>query len=560
MVPAGEAASRPDLSGVDFAATVGLLSTAIVVTDLSGHLLYANRRAEETFGWTGQALVGSRIADISGVEVSDATATEIANALREHRSWEGEFELRRRDGTVVAVSVTDSGLYGSDGSLIGVVSCVTDVTENRQSIERLVSEAQALRFLLDASTIVSSATSFNECLSRLTSLAVPLLGDLCFVDIIADGDVRRPIVVHADPAKAELAGRLTEYAPRISGPGPTAQVLRTGLGLMMADIDDAALRQSSIDDEHYRLCKEIGFSSCMCVPLKVRGRITGALTLVSAGSGRRFARQDLALMEDLAGRVAHVVDNARALSDQARVARSLQATLLPRTLPEVPGLRLTAAYRAAGEGLVVGGDFYDVFPVARRSWAIAIGDVSGRGADAAAVTGLVRNTLHAAGPHHRDPAALLTAAGLALYDDDTSPERFCTAACVVWQPRRPGRITHASAAHPDVVILRPDGRIDRLGPTGLPLGLFAESHTRSTGCDVGPGDLMVLYTDGITEARDAAGHQYGDDGIAAALRDCAGATADDVVEALLTGVGRHSADELGDDLAVLVVGWLPPVE
>ena len=144
-------------------------------------------------------------------------------------------------------------------------------------------------------------------------------------------------------------------------------------------------------------------------------------------------------------------------------------------------------------------------------------------------------------------------------DEDGPPERFCTAACVVWQPRRPDRIAHASAGHPDVVLVRTDGRIDRLGSGGLPLGMFAELGIRSSGAVVAPGDLMVLFTDGVTEARDRAGHLFGDEGVNDALSDCAGRPPDETAETLLAAVERHSVGRLGDDLALLVVGWQPTV-
>src|SRR5262249_55376463 len=151
------------------------------------------------------------------------------------------------------------------------------------------------------------------------------------------------------------------------------------------------------------------FTSYMCVPLEARGRVLGALTLVSSGTGRRFGAPDLALAEEFGRRAGLALDNARLYSERDYVARSLQSSLLPPTLPAIAGARVTARYQAAGEGNEVGGDFYHVFQVDERAWWFIIGDVSGKGPEAAAIAGLARHTLRALAIQERSPRRLLTA-------------------------------------------------------------------------------------------------------------------------------------------------------
>src|SRR5207248_11443603 len=149
-----------------------------------------------------------------------------------------------------------------------------------------------------------------------------------------------------------------------------------------------------------------GFSSLMIVPLAARGRTLGALTLVAAESGRHYGPADLAVAEDLARRAAQAVDNARLFTQQRHIARTLQESLLPPKLPEIPGVEVAARYEAAGLGTEVGGDFYDLFET-DGEWGVVMGDVCGKGPEAAAVTGLARYTIRAAAMRERSPSRIL---------------------------------------------------------------------------------------------------------------------------------------------------------
>lgn len=540
---------------MDLQATIENLSSAVVVTGLDGTLWYANRQAEHEFGWVAERLIGSRVGELSGVEVPPATAAEIGEALQSGKSWTGEFDLTRTDGSVVTVNVSDSGLYDAAGTLIGVVSIVTDVTEARRSVKQLVSEAEALRFLLEAATVVSSALGFEESVRSLGALAVPLLGDVCLVDVVVEGSLQRMVAVHADPDKAHLAERLFRFPPKLTGSHPAAEVIAAGSGATIGEMDDDFIRATTVDDEHYRLVKELDFRQFMCAPLRARGRLIGTLTLVSAGPGRRFMPDDLALVEALADRVANVVDNARLYTEQASVARSLQAALLPRALPTIPGMQLAAAYQAAGEGNEVGGDFYDVFEAGRGIWAVVIGDVCGRGPDAAAVTGLVRHALHAAGRNNRNPRAMLQFANSMLCDEeDRSIERFCTAAVAVVRQGTPAKVSFASAGHPPALVRRASGMVEELPATGITLGVVEDLGGKAQRLTLGEGDLMVMYTDGLTEARDSDRAFYGEDRLAGVIRDSAATTAGGLLDALISDLRDFAGGLLHDDLGLVVFG------
>src|SRR5436305_6224251 len=168
----------------------------------------------------------------------------------------------------------------------------------------------------------------------------------------------------------------------------------------------------------------------MRVPVTVRGRILGAISFIA--TGRRYGPADLELAEDLGRRASTAVDNARLYEELSHIARTLQHSLLPPQLPDIPAIEIAARFRPTGEGNDVGGDFYDVFETAEGDWALVMGDVCGKGADAAALTGLSRHTIRTAAMQERDPSKVLTMLNDAIILQDTG--RFCTVAYARLEP------------------------------------------------------------------------------------------------------------------------------
>jgi serine phosphatase RsbU (regulator of sigma subunit) len=239
----------------------------------------------------------------------------------------------------------------------------------------------------------------------------------------------------------------------------------------------------------------------MIVPLVCRGHALGALTLVSTVSGRRYTQDDLRLVEDLAGRVAFPIDNARLYEERARVARTLQENLLPPALPAIPGAELAARYYAAAAGADVGGDFYDVFPTGSRSWGLVLGDVSGKGVEAAAITALARHTIRTAAMTTKRPSSVLNILNAALIEQ-IEDERFCTAVYARVEPRF-GRllVTTACGGHPPPYVVRSDGTVERVECEGALLGLLPDPALVDVTVELRFGDKLILYTDGLVDFR-----------------------------------------------------------
>ena len=296
-------------------------------------------------------------------------------------------------------------------------------------------------------------------------------------------------------------------------------------------------------------------TSAMMVPMRVRDRVFGVISFVSAESGRRYTDADLRLAEDLALRAATAVENARLYRARTEIARTLQASLLPPVLPDVPGIEAGALYRPAGEEHEVGGDFYDLFATTEDHWFAVIGDVCGKGAEAAAVTALARYTIRAAAAQDGSPAAILRWVNDAMLRQGSS--RFCTIAIAHLDRSGPTTtLTVSVGGHPAPIVLRADGSVEAAGAGGTLIGLVEDPRLAETQTDLAPGDAVLLYTDGVTEA-DAPRRIWTPEELDEVIAAAAGATAqelvDRVADAALTGLAAPPRD----DVAMLALRLCP---
>ena len=244
----------------------------------------------------------------------------------------------------------------------------------------------------------------------------------------------------------------------------------------------------------------------------------------------------------------------RAEASEARaqeLARTLQSSLIPPEPPSIPFVDVGAVYRPAGAGDEVGGDFYDVFETGDGEWAVVLGDVCGKGAEAAAVTALARYTIRAAAIQDPSPGHVLRTLNAAILRQH--PERFCTAAYlrVVWAEGVVAT-TVCLGGHPPPILLRPDGGVEPVGRAGSLLGAFDDIDLDEVAVPLRPGEAIVLYTDGITEARSGAGPFFGDDRLVASLAGASG-SAHDVAEHLAAEALGFQDGIARDDIAVLVL-------
>jgi serine phosphatase RsbU (regulator of sigma subunit) len=289
------------------------------------------------------------------------------------------------------------------------------------------------------------------------------------------------------------------------------------------------------------------------VMLRSAGRPLGMLEVRDARE-RRFSARDEAILAQLGQLASVAIAKSQAYSRERHIAQVLQRSLLPPALPDVHGLSVAVRFIAAGEGIEVGGDFYDFFVARPGSASALIGDVCGKGPEAASVTALARHTLRAAAVFEPRPAAVLSLLHRALRaarDDG----RFCTVAYCDVEPLADGaRMTLACGGHPLPLVLRRSGVVEAVGQLGTLLGADLEPVLRDVEVQLAPGELVVLYTDGVTEVRAGRREIFGHQDLARLLATCAGLPADVVAERVQSTVLEAAQGRPRDDIAVLVFG------
>lgn len=530
----------------------------IVRVDVSGAITFVNPAAESVLGWERGDLLGRPVHATIHHSAPDGSAypadeCPITHAPRDGSVHRVESEVFwRKDGIAVPVEYISAPLW-EDGRMAGSVVTFRDVTERRAIEDEVRRTRDAFRFLARVSNVLAGAPLDPE--QRLRALArefVPAYVDWCAIDLLDDGDLRRVVVEHVDPRKVALAHELHDRYPphRNTATGPW-EVIRTGRALLFDEIPDEMLIAAARDDDHLTMLRSLGLDSALIVPMKARDRVLGTISLVTAESGRRLTTNDALLCEEVGARAGILVDNARLFAERSRVARTLQESLLPPVLPVIVGVDVAARYVSATDGIDVGGDFYDIFPTDPGDWAVVLGDVSGKGAEAAAMTALARYTIRAAAIGARKPSTVLTTLNRAILQQHT--DRFCTACYVRIRPSDSGiRLTIARGGHPRPLVLRAGGRLEEVGGDGAALGLFDEIPLADKTARLKPGDSLILFTDGVTEARGERG-LLGERTLRAYVRSMAGKPADEIAAGIVQLATDWQIGRPRDDIAVVVL-------
>lgn len=418
-------------------------------------------------------------------------------------------------------------------------------------------EQQAAELVAESSALMEDALDMTERAHHLAELAVPALGEVAMVDLLdGDGSIVSMAATSRGSEVGDLFLKLRATVPiRINGAHPVAEVIRTGEPLLLDRLTDQLIDEITTHPEERELIRRHRFQSALVLPLKARGSVLGSLSLWIMRPGHVFDRTARSAAGRLAQRAALSLDNARLHEQQAHIAGVLQHSLLPRVLPEMQGFEIASRFLAAGEASEVGGDFYDAFRTGSQSWTVVIGDVCGKGPEAAALTSLARHTVRAASDPQTPPSAVLRALHDSIADDRTDL-RFCTAALLRVDPPENGtgaaRITVSLGGHPPPLALRRDGSVDAIGEPGTLLGALSEPTVSDVSATLEPGETLVLYTDGMLDARD---REHGDDPawLAEQLSRAGSSDPEEIAEKLTeAALGRHGGNAR-DDIAVIVL-------
>ena len=551
-----------------------------------------------TFRWdssTGEVTCDSRLEELYGLEPGTFGGTfdawlallppedlpDILRRVGDAVEAKGRYTIDHRvvwpDGSVHWLQGSGQITVDENGDVTGSIGCTRDLTDQKhdhEDLRRLADEAveaaeherlyrERLEFLTRVNEALAAAQSRDQLMTNVVWTAVPRLGDWCSIHVLPSPDALEPMVevAHLDPAMRTRARQMIDnmgYDP--DAKRGVARIIRTGESMFHGVLDATAINHESNSPAQRDMALALGLRSAIGVPLLRRGRVLGALVMIRA-EGRGYTRDDLTLAEAVAARIASSLDNLRLTDEQRRIATTLQASLLPGELPDIPGVEIAVRYWAAGSGVEVGGDFYDVFKVRDRTWAVVMGDVCGTGPAAAAVTALARHSIASAAWHGDDHRQVLENLNRAMVERDAGP--FCTAIYGTLEPDgRGATFTFASGGHPLPVVATACGKTETSGTPGTLIGAFdLLNTTAATAVRLLPGDTVVLYTDGATDVPDPDGLSADEfqDLVATAVSgaDNAEMVADRLHEQLSS---IRPIEQRSDDIALLVLRVKEPAE
>ncbi|MDP9347363.1 MAG: SpoIIE family protein phosphatase [Actinomycetota bacterium] len=536
------------------AAALGSLAEAVTMQDRDGAVVYANEAAARALGYASpEELLATSTAELAEAfdsYLEDGSPLDFAD-LPGRRVLAGENpeplvlrSVSRRTGEERWRVTKATGVRDAAGRVRLAVNVIEDVTEVKRA-------EHAQRLLAETGHVLASSLDYEETLARVAQLAIGELADWCGVTLPGErGTLRSVAVAHVDPDKVRFARELNErYPQRLDEPGGAADVIRSGTSQVVNEITDELLEQSVRDPEQLEAIRELGMHAAMIVPMVAGGRAIGAISFVAAESRRSFSDADRELAEELGRRAGTAVENARLYTERSRIADTLQASLLPAGLPAIPGFSLASLYRPAGEENWVGGDFYDAFRTT-AGWMVVVGDVAGRGAAAAALTGQARHTLRTAAQLLGDPLAALAQLNRSLAElPDTA---LCTVAALhLVETDGAVEATVVCAGHPKPYLVRDSDPVP-IGNWGPMVGAFADSVWLPETLTLEPGDVIVLYTDGVIDA-DGDDERFGDARLTEALRGTADAS--DAVGRIRRALEAFETGAQADDTAVLAVAF-----
>jgi PAS domain S-box-containing protein len=498
----------------------------------AGRCVYANHAFEQLSGYTFPELAAleSLYDLVEPGEREEASRRARLRLERDIVDTTYTVTINRRDGGRAVLELAGVPLeIAGPPPRRQLVVVVRDVTARRRAEAERERLLDRFSLLAEASALFDQSLDEARTLRSIAELCVRDLADTCVIVLGSfPSPARRRVAVARDPARAEALAGAAEADGRTGD--PVAEVMRTG--------------RTHVGEHR------------VVVPLRARGRVLGAH---AAGfDALDPARRDeaLALLEDLGVRAALSLDNARLYAERSAIASTLQRSLLPPDLPRIPGAQLAARYMASGDGIELGGDFYDCFATGGGDWALVIGDVCGKGAEAAAITALARYTLRASVLHTRRPAQVLAGLNEALLRQGLD-YRFCTALYASVTPAPDGcEVVVATGGHPLPLVLRAGGAVEQAGTPGTLLGIVPDPEISEQRVRLGAGDALVLYTDGVVEAS-PADDALAPDRLAALLGSLEGCHAGAIAAAVERTALAVQDGRLRDDVAVVVLRSTP---
>lgn len=534
----------------------------IFLLERDGVVRRVNRQAAGLLGTHPGSASGKPFTALVGLPDRAMVKNQITAVLRTRRPRKLRCKLLSASGPVETTVTMDLVRRpGESGPLImavlGPASCPLPAAgeamaeRDAHASHQAIAEATQRFDLMSAATrllLQNAAFSESVMLRRCAVLLASQLSAWVLMDVEQDGSLRRVFVAAPGGEQfADLAREIEDCNPQ---PGSLPwEVHHTGQSRLLSEAADTdALGSGSSGMPVLRL---LGAATVLCAPLAGGERAYGTITLARRPDVGSLAAADLELVEEIAQHVAVGIKIGRMFLRRSVVTEALQASLLPRDLPRIPGVELATAYLPSTDDLGVGGDFYDVFS-SRGGWGLAIGDVCGRGEEAAAATATARHAIRVFAHLNGDPAEVLRMANDVMHPA-AGGEQFVTAIAVRLESTDGTlRMDLATAGHPAPLLVRPGGRVRMLSGGGLPLGFFEDPRPATEQLDLKAGDLLFFYSDGVTEARGGDG-SYFESRLGDELLGLAGRPASEIVAGIRDRVLEFSEGYLRDDLSMMAL-------
>jgi serine phosphatase RsbU (regulator of sigma subunit)/PAS domain-containing protein len=525
-----------------------------------------NAAAAQLLGSAPGYATGKQFAALVDVPDRARVQTQLASALRTAKARRLRCRLLGADGPVDSeLTMSPAGLRGDADQLIVAITGTgrgaprrekaepaadeppaVDMKLVRELTRRLDLAARIARLLLEDITVSESAM-VQRCARELAGE----LAGWVIVDTERRGRLRRQFVTGPDDPEAdELARTVADTSPE---PGSAPWIAHESAGSqLITHFEDTDVLGPGPDG--MPLAIALRATSVLSVPLSDGEHSYGALTLVRQASQGHFGLSDAAAAEAVGEELALAIRAGRTFRRRSAVAEALQASLLPRELPPVPGVEIAAAHVAA-EGSDVGGDFYDVYAVP-GAWGLTMGDVCGTARDTATVTSIARQSIRVIGRAEPDPAAVLHGANDVLLTENLAGQ-FVTAfaACLRWDSGVL-RVALASSGQPAPAMITADGQVRQLRGGGQPLGIFPDAETSTQDLELAPGDGLFFFTDGVADARRA--DKYFADRISDELAALADKPAAEIVAGMRRRVVEFCGGEVHDDMTMLALRVTEP--
>ncbi|HWL49879.1 MAG TPA: SpoIIE family protein phosphatase [Acidimicrobiia bacterium] len=526
-------------------------SEAVTVQDRSGRLLYANDEAARILGFsTGAELVSTPSEEIvRRFEMVDRTGSPLpVESLPGRRVMAGApfadtvIGYRRPGSTRVQWSrVRASPIKNDAGGVVLVINFFQDITAQfrRDEIQEL---------LYTVYEALGSSLDRDENLQELARALVPRMGSWCAVHLIQGGILVPVATVYPDEDDARtLVHMVGPNQISLDENRLQARVAKSGRPEVIGAITEEMVEEAETSGgDLIGVVRRLDLNSVACVAISVGRRVIGTLTLARSSPDPELDMADVDVLAAVADRTAAAMENAGLYEQQREIAETLQTVLTPKTLPRVPGVELAARYRPLSLVGHVGGDFYDVFPTADGRTAVLVGDIAGKGVEAAAAVGLARYTLRSTIALDPTSATVINRINESLLEED----RMCTLAYLILEAQGDRfKLRVTLAGHPPPIIIHQDGAMERLGQPCPPVGVLPKLTPIEDERWLAPGDMVVLYTDGYAfEGHDPP------DSVELALAKCEVGNPGHLLDQMITLLSADLAPKKPrDDMALLVL-------